>query len=112
MAAEAAAPGAPRPAAGRLGPRPLAHHLAVAATTWLGSTAGLPLLSGASPVWRPELQAPLAELRASLANADPDAFAAAVGAAARRRLDRFLAGIEAYRRHPYRCDLDDPPVVW
>jgi len=112
MAAQATAPGAPWPAAGRPGPRPLAHHLAVAAATWLGSTAVLPLLSGASPVWKPELRAPLAELRASLANADPDAFAAAVGAAARRRLDRFLTGIEAYRRHPYRRDLADPPVLW
>src|SRR3989304_5636353 len=49
MAAEATAPGAPRPAAGRLGPRPLAHHLAVAATTWLRAPPRLSPLRGGPP---------------------------------------------------------------
>ncbi|MDA0702385.1 MAG: alpha/beta fold hydrolase [Proteobacteria bacterium] len=30
----------------------------------------------------------------------------------RGRADRFLTGLEAYRAHPYRRDLVDPPTVW
>ncbi|MGE5504924.1 MAG: alpha/beta fold hydrolase [Actinomycetota bacterium] len=60
--------------------------------------------------------APAAEsLRQSLAAASPDRLAAldaAVTAEALRRHDAFLAGIDAYRRHPYRRELPDPPVLW
>jgi polyhydroxyalkanoate synthase len=30
----------------------------------------------------------------------------------RRRMDRFLTGLERYRHHPYRRTLADPPAVW
>src|SRR5690606_3772790 len=44
--------------------------------------------------------------------ASPEAFERAVEREGRRRLDAFLAGVETYRRHPYRRDLADPPAVW
>lgn len=30
----------------------------------------------------------------------------------RARMDAFMAGIQAYRAHPYRRSLEDPPVCW
>ncbi|MFV3131981.1 alpha/beta fold hydrolase [Niveispirillum sp. KHB5.9] len=30
----------------------------------------------------------------------------------RRRLDRFLTGLERYRHHPYQRDIEDAPTVW
>jgi polyhydroxyalkanoate synthase len=53
-----------------------------------------------------------AALAADLAASPADDLARAVDREMRRRLDRFLTGIERYRRHPYRRDLDDPPVAW
>jgi len=67
------------------------------------SSAGLPVSKWAS-------RAPA--LAAALRSVDPDAFAAAVDAEARRRLDRLSAGIEGYRRHAYRRHVPEPPVVW
>ena len=61
----------------RRGPRPLALHLALAAT----SNAGSPTWSGSSP---------------SFANADP----------------ALIRAIAAYRRHPWRRNLPDPPTIW
>jgi polyhydroxyalkanoate synthase len=44
--------------------------------------------------------------------AEPDAFATAVQAAVRQRAARLLDGIEAYRHHPYRRALPEPPTLW
>ena len=97
---------------GRLGPRPILTHLALATGSWIGSAAGLPLLRNGSLSWRPELAAASASLRRDFDGVDPDAFAAAVQAEGQRRVERFIAGVEAYRRHPYRRTLSDPPVLW
>lgn len=51
-------------------------------------------------------------LRPLLAAAAPDQLAAAVAAEAARRFDALLAGIAAYRAHPHRRDVPDPPVAW
>jgi polyhydroxyalkanoate synthase len=96
----------------RLGPRPLPYHLTVAAAIWLNSRAGLPMLSDGLQSWRPPLQGAAAGLKASLASADPEAFAQIVEAEGRRRLAALLDGIEAYRGHPYARRLTDPPTVW
>lgn len=40
------------------------------------------------------------------------AFDAALDREARRRFDRFLTGLDAYRRHPYRRSEPEPPCVW
>ncbi|HYC05555.1 MAG TPA: alpha/beta fold hydrolase [Azospirillaceae bacterium] len=78
-------------------------------TSW---PAGLTLSRSSSPPWRPELRERAASLRRDLAGVDPEAFERAVEPEARRRADRLLTGLERYRRHPYRRDLDDPPPVW
>ena len=57
-------------------------------------------------------QAEAAALEKALAETEPEALARALGAEAAGRIARFLAGIEGYRRHPYRRRLEDPPVLW
>ncbi len=96
----------------RLGPRPLPLHLMAAALTWTSSRAALPLLNSGSLPWRPELSAAGAALRASLENHDPEAFQAAVGRELNLRFSALAEGILRYRRHPYRRDLPEPPVLW
>ncbi|MGH6932039.1 MAG: alpha/beta fold hydrolase, partial [Dongiaceae bacterium] len=96
----------------RLGPRPLPVHLAVAAMTWLGARNGWPSWNSSLPAWQPGLRATLAAIEAGLADADKASLAAEVEREARRRIERLQAGIAAYRRHPYRRALADPPVLW
>ncbi|MBM3573034.1 MAG: alpha/beta hydrolase, partial [Alphaproteobacteria bacterium] len=96
----------------RLGPRPLPLHLAVAASTWLSSSAALPVLKNGWPLWKPALRAAGAELQRSLQSVDNGAFQRAVARELTRRTDDFRAGVQAYRRHPYRRPAIDPPVVW
>jgi len=100
----------------RLGPRPLPLHLMAAGLTWASSKSGLPLWNSGSLPWKADL-AERAEnlrrdLRQSLNGTDPAVFATAVDAEVARRLKDLAAGIEAYRHHPYRRDLADPPVLW
>ncbi|MBP2311226.1 alpha/beta fold hydrolase [Azospirillum soli] len=96
----------------RLGPRPLALHLATVIPTLLSSSAGLPHLRNGSLPWRAELKGRAAELRALVGRTDADGFGKAVDREVRRQLDLFLTGLERYRHHPYRRDLPDPPVLW
>ena len=114
----------PAPSAPRPGPRPLPLHLAILGATWLTSRTALPPWNagwtpsnaGEAP-WIPSVTTPRDgngsdPLARDLRKADPDALARAVDAAARARVARFLAGVEAYRRHPARRQLQDPPVLW
>ncbi|HYE51284.1 MAG TPA: alpha/beta fold hydrolase [Azospirillaceae bacterium] len=78
----------------------------------LTSPAGLPFSRSGSLPWRPDLAERAESLRRDLAAADPEALSRAVDREMRRRLDRLLTGLERYRRHPYRRDLEDPPPVW
>ncbi|MBY3756682.1 alpha/beta fold hydrolase [Azospirillum formosense] len=96
----------------RLGPRPLALHLATVAATLLSSSAALPHLRNGSLPWKPHLRERAEDLRRRIAATDADAFARTVDRAVRRQLDLALTGIERYRHHPYRRDLPDPPVPW
>jgi polyhydroxyalkanoate synthase len=78
------------PGARRLGPRPLPLHLMSAMTAWLSSRAALPVLMSDwlrskpesmapdAPQLSPKLAAAARELAALLADAAPDAFAAAL----------------------------------
>ncbi len=105
------APRTPKPGP-RLGPRPLPMHLMAASLAWTSSRAALPLLRNGSLPWRPEVSGRAAELQASLAKADPEAFARAVDRALVQRMDALVQGILAYRRHGDRRELADPPVLW
>ena len=96
----------------RTGPRPLALHLATVASALLSSSAALPHLRNGSLPWKPHLRDRAEELCRQIARTDADALAGAVDRAVRRQLDLALTGIERYRRHPYRRDLPDPPVLW
>jgi len=101
-----------RPKPLRLGPRPLPAHLLQAGTTWHSSRLALPFLKSGLLPWKADLEPRAAELARELdAIALPD-FSAAVESELAQRADRFAAGIEAYRRHPYRRDVIDPPEIW
>ena len=89
----------------RLGPRPLPLHLAIATMTWLSSRGTWPLWSSASPLWRPELRPQMQALDAALEGVERKAFTAALESETRARFDRLAAGIESYRRHPFRRSL-------
>jgi polyhydroxyalkanoate synthase len=99
----------PNPA--RPGPRPLALHLGIAASTWTSSLAALPSLRSGSLGWSPTLSG-ARKLEAELGKVAPEAFARALGPAVQRRMAALVAGIQAYRDHPYRRDLPEPPAVW
>ncbi len=96
----------------RLGPRPLALHLGVAAMIWLGSRAALPSLKSGSPPWKGEWANRAADLAASLDRVKAEDFAAAIDRAACRDLAGFIGAVTDYRRHPYRRALPEPPVLW
>lgn len=99
----------------RLAPRPLPAHLASAMLLWLSSRAALTSLPSGWPPWSADKDQPSPRLRA-LAGEIAQAGADAVGKALDRELlDRakgFLAGLEAYRRHPYRRAEPQASVVW
>lgn len=117
----------PRPNPPRTGPKPLPLHLATAMNGWISSRAGLPLLKNELTEWRPEVAERAKALQAALAqNAPPqnqanqnrqkssasDPFADALDAEIHARLAAFSAGVSAYRNHPYRRNLIDPPAIW
>ncbi len=51
-------------------------------------------------------------LAAAVEKESPELFGAAVDREARRRLERFLTGVERYRHHSYRRTLEEPDPVW
>ena len=96
-------------------PRPLPAHLASAMLLWLSSRAALTSLTSGSPGssapgsppegWHPAL---VAEIR----GLGRDRAAAALDRELRRRAAAFLAGVEAYRRHPFHRTRARVPVRW
>ncbi len=96
----------------RQGPRPLPLHLG---WVWLSSmTSGLALasLNNGSLNWKPALASRASQWSAAAAGLAPEAIAHALEQAGRQRLGRFLTGVLAYRRHPYRRDLPEVPTLW
>ncbi len=104
------APAAKAPPA-RQGPRPMALHLATAISTLTSSHGALALSKQGSPPWRGPLE-DAKPLLAALESANPEALERAVARESGRRLNAFLAGVEAYRKHPYRRALPEPPCIW
>ncbi len=80
----------------RRGPRPLLLHLTLAMLKSRDCIAASANWTGASPPWSATADAALrGALQESL-----------------RRDRALLAGIAAYRRHPWRRTLADPPTIW
>jgi polyhydroxyalkanoate synthase subunit PhaC len=99
----------------RQGPRPLPLYLLTEMTTLLASHAALPFWKRGSMPWKPSLADAAEDLKRTLDAAGADAydrFGEAVATEALARTETLLAGIEAYRRHPYRRDLPAAPVLW
>lgn len=99
----------------RQGPRPLAVHLMTHASTMMGSRVALPLWRNGSLPWKPDLAAAAESLRQSVDAAGPQAWAEldrALALEGLARHERMLAGIEAYRRHPWHRDLAAMPALW
>lgn len=96
----------------RPGPRPLGLHLTFGNMTLLSCFAALPTAKLGSLPWSPGLK-PLAEsLGRSLAEAPGDRLFVALAEEVERELAAFFRGLQAYRHHPYRRDLADPPTIW
>jgi polyhydroxyalkanoate synthase subunit PhaC len=95
----------------RLAPRPLPVHLAAATLLWLSSRAALPILKRASL----PSSGPGARLRGLAAEIDAFGYDSVVSALDRELANRagsYLAGLETYRRHPFRRRAEAPPVLW
>jgi polyhydroxyalkanoate synthase subunit PhaC len=93
----------------RRGPRPLLLHLTLAMLRSSASTAGL-------ANWKPGSPMSSAEIAAMVQTVLEEGADAARHGLARpeilRRDAALIEGIAAYRRHPWRRVLPDPPVVW
>jgi len=98
----------------RHGPRPLPMHLISHVSTLMGSHVALPLLRSGSLPWVPGLADKARALKESLDAGGADAYdrlAREVVIEGLARHEGFLAGVEAYRRHPYHRALPPPPVL-
>lgn len=96
----------------RRGPRPLALHLASAGTAWTSLRAALPLIASGGFPWLAPLAAEAAALQSDLAARNAESLAAAIDQAGEERFLDFAAGVAAYRAHPYRRRLKEPPPLW
>jgi poly(3-hydroxyalkanoate) synthetase len=107
----------------RRGPRPLPLHLMLTAgrgTLAMAGTMAMPPSAAAWQSWSdawPMSKAGRAELgrihdRLAAGGHAPEAFRAAVLRRLLREDRALLAGIAAYRRHPFQRDLADPPAIW
>ena len=99
----------------RRGPRPLALHLALAMLRSSISIAASRNWSSVSPQWSESAKASarriVAALRAGPARLAED-FPAAVLQEALAQDRELLAGIAAYRRHPFVRDVPEVPARW
>jgi len=96
----------------RPGPRPLAFHLASALASLGGSIAALPGVQAGVATADTGVGAEAREFAAALADIGDGEVPLAAGNEAVSRLGVMMAGIEAYRRHAYRRDVEDPAVIW
>src|SRR5262249_57830371 len=73
---------------------------------WLSSRAALPILK-TGLLSSSAATEPLRKLAGEIDALGPERVAAALDA----RAERWLDGLEAYRRHPFRPDANRPPVI-
>lgn len=108
------------PAPPRIGPRPLALHVAIAATSWLSCAAALPFSKSGSPkavrlpglAWHPSLRERAQNLESELARHPEPAFREALGREIKTRLTEFHDGLTRYRKHPWRRAPVEMPAIW
>ncbi|HTT81292.1 MAG TPA: alpha/beta hydrolase, partial [Stellaceae bacterium] len=96
-------------------PRPLPAHLLSAMLLWLSSRAALTSLPAAWIGWsEPDGSRDVrpAALAGEIARFGPELVRAALDREIGRRAAAFLAGLDAYRRHPYRRAVPRVPVLW
>jgi polyhydroxyalkanoate synthase subunit PhaC len=82
---------------------------------WLSSRAALTSLASGWPSWNGGGSQPPEQLRSlvtEVARTGPEEVGRALDQELLGRADRFLGGLEAYRRHPFRRAEPDVPVVW
>jgi polyhydroxyalkanoate synthase len=99
----------------RRGPRPLLLHLTLAMLKSSASVSASQSLNGDWPGWSAsaaESARAIAEAVQREAAGQAGAFPRAVLMEALRQDRELIAGIAAYRRHPWRRDLADPAVLW
>jgi poly[(R)-3-hydroxyalkanoate] polymerase subunit PhaC len=94
-----------------LAPRPLPAHLASAAMQWLTSRAALPVLKAVSLPSNVSGRQ-LLDVEAEFDALGTERVERAVAVEVAHRTERYLAGLDAYRRHPYRRHSASPPIVW
>lgn len=106
----------------RRGPRPLPLHLSLAGMRAIAAATSLPTMPwpnawpNSSAAWpiskagRQERDRILGALAAS--GHPPEAFSAAVLMRLARADRAMIAGLAAYRRHPWTREMADPPAVW
>jgi polyhydroxyalkanoate synthase len=95
----------------RLLPRPLPAHLAGAQLLWSSSRAALTNLPSGLPLSNTAGDS-LRALVAEIGHSDPEAVATALDQLLRERAKNFIAGLEAYRLHPYRRGDERATVRW
>ena len=96
-------------------PRPLPAHLASAMLLWLSSRAALTSFTSASPRSSgpgSPADGRLSALAAEIRGFGPERVAGALDRELRRRAEAFLAGVEAYRRHPFHRAAARVRVRW
>ncbi len=103
----------------RRGPRPLPLHLSLALTRSMTAAMALPSANGWSSwssAWplSSEGQEEQRRILAALAAGphSPEQFRATVMRRLARQDRGLIAGIAAYRRHPWRRETPDPPTLW
>ena len=101
----------------RVGPRPLALHATIAATSWLGCAAALPNSRQDSPQrlplrWHKSLAARASDLESQRRKHPEAAFRTALGREIKRRLAAFHDGLVRYRKAAYRRDVPAAKIAW
>ncbi|MBO1077451.1 alpha/beta fold hydrolase [Roseomonas sp. 573] len=104
----------------RRGPRPLPLHLGLAMARGMAAMAAIPPSGSGWTNWSAgwprskPAQAEAARIAAALAAGrhPPERFRAAVLSRLARDDAGMVTGIAAYRRHPWRRDMPEPPVLW
>ncbi len=97
----------------RRGPRPLLLHLGLAMLTSGASAGGLQNWNSAWRSWKSPEAAKTAEKLAEGLGPDLTArFPEAVLRELGRQNQGLIAGIAAYRRHPWQRELPEPPTIW